>query len=162
MATGGGPVYSGTSVRDKYLSLFKKLKQRLGVKGKVLPPWPYHDIMMQINRDKPEIALKYTCEVGGVPVDLNDDEDENEEKEADEEEEGRPRRARKRMRLGDCLGALMEADKAREIEQKEVDRQYLETMKGIKVSIEEKNSLFRENGQTMARLADALILSLAK
>jgi len=162
LATGGGLNYSGSSVRDKYLSLFKKLKQRLGTKRKVLPSWPYHDIMMQINKDKPEIALKYTCEEGGVPEAFNDDEDKDEEKEAEEEEEERPRRARKRMRLDDCLVALMEADKAREREQKEVDRQYLETMQGIKISIEEKNALFRENGKTTTRLADALILSLAK
>lgn len=118
--------------------------------------------MTKINKDKPEIALKFTCEVGGVLKALNDDEDEDEEIEAKEEEEERPRRASKRMRLGDCLGALTEADKAREREQNEVDRQYLKTMQVIKVSIEEKNALFRENGQTITRLADALILSLSQ
>ena len=109
--------------------------------------------MFQINKDKPEIKLDHVSELGGVPKRLDPE---------PQEEDEEVRRPRKRLRLGDCLGSLMEQDREREREQKAMDIEFLTVIKGIIESNDRKNAQVEKNGETFSRLTDALINSLSK
>jgi len=158
LASGGGPALTPAVCKFKYDSLYRQFKSKLvdsrnPQKKDFAKPWPFFDVMFQINKDKPEIKLDHVSELGGVPKRLDPE---------PQEEDEEVRRPRKRLRLGDCLGSLMEQDREREREQKAMDIEFLTVIKGIKESNDRKNAQVEKNGETFSRLTDALINSLSK